>query len=131
CLPRSRLLKQDPTAPGTDPFPETFYIHDNQMTGTSTEASKGGNLGGIIIIGLGELPGKPTVVPDMVWDGIVNPDKAVNKDVPVQLKPEFNICIKNNGDADWVDLNLPPGDPLKASTDLAPFDCTHPAVPPV
>ncbi|MCE9573492.1 MAG: right-handed parallel beta-helix repeat-containing protein [Deltaproteobacteria bacterium] len=104
--------------------PDTINIHDNTMSGTHEHPT--GPLGGLILLTVGEVL-TPVVVPDVIWDGIVNPAKAVSGD-PTSLKPEFNICMKNNGDADWGNLAFPNGDAYKASFDMSGHDCTLPAV---
>jgi parallel beta-helix repeat protein len=118
----------DPNDPSYDVYPDTIYIHDNTFKGTSTSAS--GPLGALVLLGLGELTPPTTTVPDIVWDGVVNPAKALQGD-PKHFQPEFNICIKGNGDADFADLAYPNAVDPKPTTDLAPHDCTHAPLPAV
>ena len=118
----------NPNDANYDVYPDTFYIHDNTFTGTSTMAS--GPLGALVDLALAELPTPTTTVPDMIWDGVVDPAKAATGD-PNHLMDQYNICFMNNGDADWVDLAYPTGDATKPSTDPAPFQCTHPPLPAV
>jgi hypothetical protein len=118
----------NPNDAAYNPYPDTFYIHDNTFSGTSNMAS--GPLGALVDLALAELTPPTTTVPDMIWDGVVDPTKAATGD-PNHLMPQYNICIQNNGDADWADLAWPNGDATKPSTDLAPFNCTHPALPAV
>jgi parallel beta-helix repeat protein len=118
----------NPNDPNYDVYPDTFYIHDNTFTGTSMNAT--GPLGGLILLALGELQPPTTTVPDMIWDGVVDPAKAATGD-PNHFMPAYNICLSNNGDADWADLAWPNGDATKASTDASAFQCTHAPLPPV
>jgi parallel beta-helix repeat protein len=111
-----------------DVYPDTIYIHDNQFSGTST--SPNGPLGALIDLALGEIQPVPAAVPDMIWDGVVDPTKALSTD-PNQLMPQYNICIGNNGAATWGDLHWPNNQAPIASLDPTNFQCTHPALPPV
>ncbi len=117
-----------PNDPDYDVYPDTFYIHDNVFTGTSDKPN--GPLGGLVILAIAELSPPTTIVPDMIWDGIVDPTKALASD-PNHFMPQFNICMQNNGDADFADLAWPNNQDPKPSTDLTPFDCTQPPVAPV
>jgi len=74
-------------------------------------------------------------LPDIVYDGIVNPEKAVDGKLP----PELAIRIQNNGDADFMDFDLAnldmenPAESEKAniSRDLKPYDGDLPKLSPV
>jgi parallel beta-helix repeat protein len=103
----SGATHDDPTY---DPWPQTVEIHDNTFTNN------------------GQMPaevfqtvfGQPTL-PAITWDGAVDESKD---------DPQLNLCIRANGDADFLDLDaLNLGE--DKSTDLAPHDCDHPDVPPV
>ena len=39
--------------------------------------------------------------------------------------PDDKICIKNNGDADFINLAWPLADTGLPSEDASPHDCTH------
>lgn len=98
--------------PDYDGFPETVDIHDNTIAGN------------------GQAPADIFVdvffmdqMPDLAWDGAVDVDKD-NAD------GRLNLCIRNNGDADFVNLDAL-GLGMDKSTDLAPHDCSHPPVAPV
>jgi parallel beta-helix repeat protein len=115
-----------PDDPDYDADPDTIYIHDNTFAGTSTEPT--GELGALLILALSEV--QDTVsVPDIAWDGIVPPDKAVDPKNPIALQPALNICIKNNGDADFANLHWPNQDALMADFDAVPHDCEHAPLP--
>jgi parallel beta-helix repeat protein len=98
--------------PGYDGFPETIDIHDN------TFADNGRDPASLFtdIFLLEQMP-------DLAWDGTVDTGKD-NAD------GRLNLCIRDNGDADFINLdavNLG----VDKSTDLAPHDCSHPALVPV
>jgi parallel beta-helix repeat protein len=90
----SYLVTEKPyNDPKYDPYPESIYIHDNKI-------SKGGeNPQGILVKILSLKLGKP--LPDIIYDGIIDSKKAVNGILPENLK----ICIQNNGDADFINLD--------------------------
>jgi parallel beta-helix repeat protein len=115
--------------PRYDPDPDTIWIHDNVFRGTSDEPT--GPLGALLILTLAEVQGAAVVVPDIVWDGVVPADKAVDPKNPVALQPALNICLRNNGDADFANLHWPDGTPPPASFDATPHDCAHPSLPAV
>ncbi len=112
--------------PEYDAFSDTIYIHDNVMTGSSDDPT--GPLGFLLVQGMVELMAPPIVVPDVVWDGNGDPAKL---DGGGQLMPQYKLCIKNNGDADFVNLAWPSGSGAVPSRDAAPHDCTHAPLPAV
>lgn len=116
------------TDPMYDQYPTALYIHDNTMAGTSDMPT--GQLGGLLISALGEInPQGPFIVPDMAWDGVLDPARvdAGTGDYGADDK----LCIQNNGDADFINLGWPLGDATKPTTDLAPHACTHTPLPEV
>jgi parallel beta-helix repeat protein len=120
------IISYVPIGPVADPdyrqYPTTISIHDNTFSGTSDRAT--GQLGALLIAALGELsPNGPYIVPDITWDGVVDPLRVG--------VPGDRICIRGNGDADFINLAWPLGDPTKPARDMGPHDCTHPALPPV
>jgi parallel beta-helix repeat protein len=104
---------------GYDPYCEAIFIHNNQFAENGTKPS--GKLGLLVAMLLGEK-----TLPDIVYDGMIDPAKAVDGKLP----PELAIRIRDNGEADFVDFDLAGVDlsnPLtpKAghiSRDLAPYD---------
>ncbi|MBX3161713.1 MAG: right-handed parallel beta-helix repeat-containing protein [Deltaproteobacteria bacterium] len=107
-----------------DAYPTAIYIHDNVLSGTSDAPT--GPLGALMISALGELyPNGPYIVPDIAWDGALDPVRAPAGEYP----PEDRICIKNNGDADFINLAWPLNDATKPAITLTPHDCTHPPLP--
>ena len=91
-----------------DPYAEGIYIHDNTFSGG------GANPAGRALERAAAIGGK---YPDIVYDGFVNPDKLVDG----KVAPELGIYVANNGDADFVNLDLGAlgngGEP-KPSTDV-------------
>ena len=97
------------TAPTFDPYPETIYIYDNAFTGggDAPDRDELEQLRAAMFAESGRLP-------DVVWDGIANPDKADG---------EHAICV-NNGEA--VLLNIDAGNNYEnVSTDMAAHSCDH------
>jgi parallel beta-helix repeat protein len=107
-----------------DQYPTAIYIHDNDLAGTSDAPT--GMLGAALISALGELyPAGPFIVPDIAWDGVLDPARVYTAD--------DKICIQNNTYADptreFIDLAWPLGDATKPTVDMAPHDCSHPPLP--
>lgn len=110
------------TDPNYDQYPTALYIHDNTMTGTSDMPT--GQLGALLISALGEIQDAPPyIVPDIAWDGVLDPDRTYG--------PEDKICIKNNGDADFINLGWPLAQGDTPSLDATPHDCTLAPLPEV
>lgn len=80
--------------PQYDPYPEAIYIHDNTFKG-------GGNKPNGQI---GELAGSAFggQVPDITYDGVLDDKKLQDGKLPKEL----GVYIKNNGDADFANLDL-------------------------
>ena len=79
--------------PEYDPFAEGIYIHDNTFSGG------GDNPQGIALERAAFIGG---TFPDIVYDGFVDPAKMVDGETP----PALGIYVENNGDADFVNLDL-------------------------
>ena len=79
--------------PEYDPFAEGIYVHDNVFAGG------GDNPQGRALEIARELGG---TYPDIVYDGFVDVAKLVDGVLP----PALGIYIENNGDADFVNLDL-------------------------
>ncbi|MEZ4404217.1 MAG: parallel beta-helix domain-containing protein [Kofleriaceae bacterium] len=115
-----------------NPYSDSLYIHDNRLVGKSLEPS--GPLGFLLIMGMQELGRDPATagVSAIVWDGDVDPAKA---DGNGDLMSQYAICIKGNSldgqPADFANLRVPLGNGPTPTTDLAPHDCTLPALPAV
>lgn len=109
------------TDPTYDQYPTAIHIHGNTLTGTSDSPT--GMLGALLISAVGELyPQGPFIVPDIAWDGVVDPARTPGE-------PADKICIHDNGDADFINLAWPLNDADKPALDLAPHACTHAPLP--
>ena len=79
--------------PEYDPYAEGISIHDNTFSGGGDNPQGRGQR-------LAEQFGG--TFPDIVFDGFVDPAKLVDGEVP----PENGLYIADNGDADFVNLDL-------------------------
>jgi parallel beta-helix repeat protein len=95
------------SAPGFDPYPEGIAIHGNTFTpgGNAPDRAELDQLRQA----LGGANGR---LPDVVWDGVVDPDKPADTRV---------LCIDNPG-ATFVNVDAANGY-QSPSTDLAPHAC--------
>ncbi len=109
-----------------NPFSDAIHFHDNRVSGTSTNPT--GPLGFLLVQGMTEIMAAPIVVPDMIWDGVADPMRV---DGMGHLTEAFKICLQNNGDADFVNLNFPTGELPVPSRDATPHACSHPPLPAV
>lgn len=110
--------------PTYDPYYDALHIHDNTFVGGGTEPVD--ELGFLVVQGLITILPAPIVVPDIVLDGYVDPAKAVDGALPEALR----ICVHDNGDADFANIDVP-NDYAGASLDPAPYDCERDPLPPV
>lgn len=109
-----------------DQYPTGIHIHDNALSGTSDLPT--GPLGALLISALGELyPSGPYIVPDIAWDGVLDPARLAGGAYP----PGDRICITGNGDADFINLAWPLHDSTPPSLDLRPHACSLPPLPEV
>jgi hypothetical protein len=118
--------------PITDPnyyeWPSKVYVHDNTYSGGGTAPDAHSQIGLLLATGMGTYPAGH--VPDVMWDGIVDPKQ------PAGANP-MQICIKEpgasgvcNGHFDKLDATNPDLSKTVAC-DPAPFACTLPALPAV
>ena len=77
-----------------DPFCESIHIHDNRFK------TNGEKPAGAIGTMVSKVVGSP--LPDILYDGMVNPEKLSGG----SLAPELGIHIRNNGDADFANFDL-------------------------
>ena len=90
----SYLLTDKPlNDPKYDPFCDSIYIHDNQFT------NNGGKPAGALGEMVAKFMGSP--LPDILYDGIIDPSKAVNGKLPDALA----IRIKDNGNAGFANFD--------------------------
>ena len=101
-----------------DPYPETIYIYDNVLEGGGN-APDGLDLQALRIAMFGPM-GR---LPQVLWDGYVNPEKAEGGVLPAALQ----ICLQN-GEAGIVNVDGP-GGYKNPSTDASAHDCAHAKLP--
>jgi len=123
--------------PENDPnyyqYPSNIYLHDNMYSGDGTAPDTtgptSGQIGMIIASGMSAYPGM--IVPDVSYDGVVDPAKASGGPNPM------NVCVHEEPTTTFCDghydqLNpLMPNEAMIVTCDVTPFDCTLPAVPAV
>jgi parallel beta-helix repeat protein len=110
-----------------DPFCESIHIHDNRFI--SNGGAPGGILGGL----LGMLLGTP--LPDILYDGALDPRKLAGGKLPAELA----LHIHDNEGARFANFDgshLPAagatsGDAMKVDRDLKPHTGSLPALEPV
>lgn len=110
--------------PSYVPTSDTLFIHDNVYEGGGDRPS--GDLGFLLLAVLGDLLPSPVMMPDVVYDGIKDPDKMDG----AGLAAKYNICLAQNGDADFAELDAA-NDFANPSLDAGPYQCSHPALPEV
>jgi len=118
------IISHAPIGPPNDPrydiYSTAIHIHDNTLSGTSNMAT--GPLGALLVAAVSELtPAGPYIVPDIAWDGVADPLRAGST--------ADRICIRNNGDADFINLAWPLGDATKPTREMSPFDCSLTPLP--
>ncbi len=101
--------------PTYKPFPANIYIHDNYYARPRVRATGKGRMGKMFRFKL--RFGKD--VPHILFDGIVD-----------EKNPDRNICIRDNTNATFVNLDAEHGFRNK-STDMAAHDCTRQPISPV
>src|SRR5262249_29875111 len=125
---------------GYDPIAEGGFIHNNHSVGGGDDP-KGefGRLFGILL-------GKP--IPDIVYDGIINPKKLVDGQLPAALRLVIKDNRKKDGAVTFANLklaelgNVDPKKPLQAlgiltrhkpkvERDLTPYAGQFQPLPPV
>ena len=115
--------------PGYDPYVDTIDIHDNTFGPGGDDYDMTKDLALQVAIALLEYQTEPLMVPDIMFFGFVNPDKA-DESNPRLFKPEFNLCMRNNGSITYANLDLA-FDHTMVTTDMTPHDCSHSALPAV
>ncbi len=107
--------------PAYSPFAEGIYIHQNKFSGGGTNPA-----GAIGLMYKVVLDGE--TVPDIVYDGIVDESKLVDGVLP----PEARLYIRDNGDADFANIDLAAFNAKKepnVQRDLAAHDGELPELP--
>lgn len=92
-------LSQEGMTEDFDPYPEAIYIYDNRMSGGGANPD-GFDLQALRVAKFGPLG----ALPDVLWDGVVDPDKMVDGALPTDLR----ICMQNDG-AEILDADMQNG----------------------
>jgi parallel beta-helix repeat protein len=125
----SYLTTQNPyDDPAYDPYSDTLYVYDNTF-GPGGGENPDGTLGALITVALQTILADPIVVPDIVFDGFIHPDKAQVDDTRLFL-PEYNLCFENNGDADFANLDFA-NNYAAVNLDASVHACSHTKLPAV
>ncbi len=106
------------TAEAFDPYPEGIFIYGNRF-GPGGDSPDNLELKALKITQYG-LNGR---LPDILWDGYVNPLKLVDGKLPADLA----ICV-DNGEAGLINVDGPNGY-KNISTDMSRHKCTLPKLP--
>ncbi|HZO12854.1 MAG TPA: parallel beta-helix domain-containing protein [Polyangiaceae bacterium] len=96
--------------PAFNPYPEGNYVHDNRM-------GQNGNAPAPLV--LGAIPMVP--VPDIVWDGCIDPSSMRGAD--------GKNCVRNNGAATYFRADLCGDFDGMTSTDISEATCEHEVLP--
>ncbi|AEI48437.1 parallel beta-helix domain-containing protein [Runella slithyformis] len=101
------------------PYPTGIYIHDNVYERDRVRYQGRGRMGQLFRYKL--RFGKK--VPHIVYDGIVDPKNIENG----QIKPDSRICIQNNQNATFVNIDAA-NNFKNVSRDATAYNCTHSAL---
>lgn len=115
-----------PPAP-YDAFSVGIHINNNKITGASSEPDVTLQLGLLLLVTVPEAGINTGVVPDVSWDGIMDPRRVTGGEYAAADK----LCVRDNGAGGFINLNVPPGTAPAASADAAAFACTHAPLPAV
>ena len=106
--------------PDFDGFPETVYIHDNELSGGGDDPD------GILLALLAILAPEDGALPDIVWDGSTDIEKIL---ADGRLPDELRICVRQPGsevvNADAANNFAAP------LIDTETFACAHEPLPEV
>jgi parallel beta-helix repeat protein len=109
--------------PDYDPDSDTVYFHHNVYTEGGTQPS--GELGFLLVQALATVQTAPIVVPDVVFDGYIHPDKS--DDGGATFSAPYNLCIREDPGTTFADIDAP-NEFAAVSGDRAPHDCEHPSL---
>jgi len=118
----SYLVTEKPIKdPNYDPYPESLYLHNNEITGGGTDPTGGNNLASkVAVAGLRAKLGTP--FPQILWDGIINKTRF-----PKGLPAEKQICISDNGNADFANFDAA-NNMSNITRDAMGHRCSYPAL---
>lgn len=113
-------LQDRKQAPGFDAYPETIFIYDNEFGSGGVHAA----LAELEQLRVGMF-GEEGSLPDVVWDGFVDPAKMIDGKLPAGLM----LCV-SNGDVEIVNVDASNGY-AKPRLVGAEHRCTHEKLPAV
>ncbi|MBX7259425.1 MAG: right-handed parallel beta-helix repeat-containing protein [Candidatus Hydrogenedentes bacterium] len=112
---------------GYYPYPEGIHIHSNSFGPCGNKP--GGDGGALMAL----IAGSP--LPDIVWDGMVNPEKLVNGELPPDLRIYIGGNTKKDGEVTFanIDAGTALKDPatVQVKRDLAAHAGSLPPLQPV
>ena len=100
-----------------DPYCGGISIHDNNIRRGTGKVDMTVNFGQLLSALFGDK------VPDLVYDGSTNPAYKNNDG---SIKEEQKICMRNNGNVSFVNLDMANGN-KNMTTDITKMDCAVPA----
>jgi parallel beta-helix repeat protein len=103
---------------GYYPYPTAINIHDNTYQRDKMMPTQENPLGLVLTQAFQDD------APDIVFDGFVDPNTL---GADAKMKPEFQICVRNNKNARFVNLDAPGGF-QKINTDATSHDCGREAL---
>ena len=104
-----------------NPYPTAIYIHDNTFKKKKKFPTLKNDFGKLMFVKFKRKG------PDIVYDGIINPDA---KDGKGGIRQEHMICIQNNNGATFANLDAE-NDFKNISRDLTPHNCERVIIDPV
>ncbi|MEL7486932.1 MAG: parallel beta-helix domain-containing protein [Pseudomonadota bacterium] len=112
-------ISQEGVEDAFDAYPEGIFIYDNDF------ADGGKNPDGLELQALKLAKFGPLgALPDILWDGYVNPEKLVDGALPAPLR----LCVQN-GDAKVLNADAPNGFKDPAVAEASAHDCVHEKLP--
>ena len=100
------------------PYPTGIYIHDNTFERKPKRPTFKSKLGLLLFSKFGKN------VPDILYDGIMD-EKTLDENG--KLKPEYRICIQNNGQATFANLDAK-NNFKDIKRDINEYDCERQAL---
>ncbi|MDP5169137.1 MAG: right-handed parallel beta-helix repeat-containing protein [Bacteroidia bacterium] len=97
------------------PYPTSIYIHDNTFAKARKRPTLKNKIGILLLAKFGKD------VPDILYDGIVDKETLAENG---SVKPEFQICIRNNGEATFANLDAEHNF-VNLNQDISVHDCTR------
>ena len=109
-------------------WPRNISLHDNTYSGNGTVPDALSQVGLLLSTGMAEYPDMH--VPDVIWDGIVDPSLPAGPDPQTICINEPSASAVCNMHFDQIDMSNPNAGKTMVC-DPTPFECTLPALSPV